>query len=138
MSLIDDIRKIKSNKLELRNFGLVIGGIFLLLAAVAWWRDGRVVLLSIVGAALILPGIFYPRILLPLYKIWMALATILGWVMTRVVLLFTFFFMVTPIALLLRLIKKQPLDLSWKPSKSSYWQKRDQNIFNQEHYEQQF
>jgi hypothetical protein len=73
---------------EGRRFGLTVGAAFLLLAALAGWRDRENVgfLLGLVGTLLVLGGLVAPAWMGPVHARWMALARVLSRVTTPVVL----------------------------------------------------
>jgi hypothetical protein len=56
------------------------------------------------GFGLIVAGLLFPRVLTVPHRLWMALAEALSFVMTRVILAIVFFFVVTPIGLVRRLL----------------------------------
>ena len=86
------IRK-KSLRAE-REFGLIVGGVFVLLSA--WWLyRGKFASVSNItlplGAVLLLLGLVFPRVLFWPNKAWMALAEVLSFVSTRIILALVFF-----------------------------------------------
>jgi hypothetical protein len=107
---------------QLRSFGLLVGGVFALIglwpmviyrADVRWW--------SIVLAALLMGmATVYPKALLRIYKVWMALGHLLGWVNTRIILGLIFYGVVTPIGLIRRLLGKDPMGKKLKANVVSY------------------
>jgi hypothetical protein len=86
--------------------------------SIPWWPAALSALLG--GLYL-----FYPKGLYVPYRIWMAIASVLGWVNTRIVLALAFYVLITPIGLLLRLFSKLQYQSRPKAS-SSFWQKSDQ------------
>jgi len=135
------MKNIKSTPRELRNFGFLVGGIFLVLGA--WFGySGRHSweLVTALGALLVFFGAVFPRVLAPVYKAWMALGAVLGWVMTRLLLSILFFAVFTPIGLLMRMFGKRFLDLRFKPKKSAktYWRYRKTKRSTREQLERQF
>ena len=77
-------------------------------------------------------------LLKPIYKIWMGLAFCLGWVNTRIILLLVYYLVVTPIALMMRLLRKDLLNLKLGKDAESYWLKRELKNSAQESYERIF
>ena len=75
-------------KSKLRSFGLIVGGIFLLIAFWPYLRRGHDVRLwaTVLGGSLVLLGIVAPSLLRHPYRAWMALAYVLGWINTRLIL----------------------------------------------------
>ncbi len=68
----------------------------------------------------------------------MALALVLSWVMTRVILALTFYLMITPLGLLMRLFGYRFLDLSWGDSRETFWHSRPDQEPQAKYYERQF
>jgi hypothetical protein len=68
----------------------------------------------------------------------MGLAILLGWVMTRVILFLTFYLMITPLGLLMRLFGYRFLDLSWGDRRETFWHSRPSQEPPAMHYERQF
>jgi hypothetical protein len=121
-----EIRALDTSPRALRSFGLVVGGVFAGIAAVIAWRNGWMLTpwsvgLGGPGLVLILFGLAAPTLLHPVYKVWMGLAVVLGFVMTRVILTLVFVGLVIPIGLVLRLVGKDLLRLKLDASADSYW-----------------
>ena len=137
--MIEEIKNIKSEKSDLRKFGITIGLFLMILAGVLFWRGRESFeILLVSGLALCLLGLTIPVILKPVYWIWMVFATILGWIMTRVILSLLFYLVITPIGVFSRLSGNRFLDLKWDKSKSTYWNYRVSKQQNREDYERQF
>ncbi len=137
--ITEDIKSIKTGKSELRKFGLTVGIVFGLLGGLFFWRgrdyDFYFLILS---AALLLLGLAVPILLKPIHKVWMTLAVLLGWLMTRVILSVLFFLVITPIGLLARLFRKDFLDLKFDKSTDSYWISKKEMKSERRNYENQF
>ena len=123
-----------------REFGLIVGGIFLLLSG--WWiYRGKFHSVSQVtlplGAVLVLLGLVFPRALVYPNKAWMALAEVLSFVSTRVILAFVYFVIVTPIGFVKRLFGWDPLNRR-APKSESYWRPYSDRQRNPRHYEKMF
>ena len=137
--MIKEIKNIKSEKSDLRKFGITIGVILLIIAGFLFWKEKESFqLLFTFGVTLFILGIAIPFILKPIYWVWMIFATILGWIMTRVILSSLFYIILTPIGLILRFFGKQFLELRWDKSKESYWNFRTNEHLKKENYEKQF
>ena len=137
--MLEEIKNIKSEKSDLRKFGITIGIILLIIAGFLFWKEKESFqILLTFGATLCILGIAIPFILKPIYWVWMLFATILGWIMTRVILSLLFYIIVTPIGLIPRLFGKQFLELRWDKSKESYWNFRTNERLIKENYEKQF
>ena len=111
----------------------------IVIAGFLFWRGKESFeAILVTGSALILLGLVIPVVLKPIYWIWMILAVILGWIMTRVILSLLFYVVITPIGIFSRLFGSKFLDLKWDKSKDSYWNARTKTQRNNEEYERQF
>src|SRR6266576_4123854 len=96
-----------------REFGLIVGGVLLLLSS--WWiyrgkfHSAAQITLP-VAAVLVLLGIIFPRALVYPNKAWMALAEVLSFISTRIILAFVYFAIMTPIGVVKRLFGWDPLN----------------------------
>lgn len=93
---------------ELRHFGLIVGGVFLVIGVWPWLWEGEAArswALGI-GAILALLGAFVPRVLSQIHKGWMFIGHVMGWINTRIILGFFFYVVLTPMGLVARLMGK--------------------------------
>tara|TARA_X000000950_G_scaffold150705_1_gene185724 strand:+ start:3269 stop:3679 length:411 start_codon:yes stop_codon:yes gene_type:complete len=136
--MFEELNSIKSSKKDLKNFGVTIGFILLMIGAFLFIRekDSCIYFFSI-GSILIIVGVITPVILKPIYKIWMIFAVIIGWIMTRVILSILFFSIITTIGIFTRLIGKDFLNLKSK-NNESYWNIRNKEYELNQDYEKQF
>ena len=137
--MIEEIKNIKSGKSDLRKFGITIGLFLMILAGFLLWRGREsfgIFLIS--GLVLLVLGLTIPVVLKPIYWIWMVLAVILGWIMTRVILTLLFYMVLTPIGVFGRLSGSRFLDLNWDKSENTYWNYRATKQQDNEDYERQF
>ena len=127
--MLEQIKNIKSGKSDLRKFGITIGLIILIISGFLFWNEIDLYkTLVILAVSFIVFGFSFPLILKPIYLAWMTFATILGWIMTRLILSILFFIIVTPIGLISRILKKRFLEVKFDPIKDSYWnQVRNEN-----------
>ena len=92
MSLIEEIKNIKSSKKDLRKFGITVGSVLVVLAIVFYFLDrSYFIYFGAAGLVLIIMGFISPVILKPLNKVWMGLAVVLGWLSSRVILIVVFY-----------------------------------------------
>ena len=84
--MLEEIKNIKSEKSDLRNFGITVGIILLIISGFLFWKEnGAFQIFLIVGITFLLTAVAIPVVLKPVYWIWMIFAIILGWFMTRVI-----------------------------------------------------
>ncbi len=124
--LWQEIKEVDTSKKALRSFGWVVGGVLLVIAAVVGWRNDWTLttaayVLGGIGGALVVLGLAAPVVLKPVYRVWMALAVVLGFIMTRVILSVVYYLVMTPIGLVMRLFGKDPMHRRIDPEASSYW-----------------
>jgi hypothetical protein len=137
--LKDDIKNIKGSDKDLRKFGYTVGIIFVVIAAILFWKKSPSFLyLFPVGLFLVLSGWLLPVVLRPLNKGWMVFSILLGWVMTRVILSVLYYIVITPIGIIAKISGKKFLDLKMDRRKESYWEKRKKADLNPADYERQF
>ncbi len=110
-----------------RSFGLLFGGLLLLGAADLQWhgRTGFAVLALAVAIGLLLLAMVSPDRLAPLNRAWFALGLALARVVNPLVLGVLFFVLVTPYAIVLRLMRRDALRLRLDPGRDSYWIERN-------------
>ncbi|BBA79199.1 hypothetical protein RGRSB_0644 [cyanobacterium endosymbiont of Rhopalodia gibberula] len=113
----------KLNRKELRRFGLLTGTIVSGLFGLA--------MPLILGHKLplapwIFTGVMYglatfiPQYLDPIYNNWMRVAQVLAWINTRIILGIIFFFIVTPMAFIMRLFNRDSMEKKFNPSLETY------------------
>jgi hypothetical protein len=121
-----ELALLNTEQKELRNFGFLMGGVLSIVCGIILWKRGLppttlAIVMAIGASAFLLIGATLPRALRPVYILWMALAIVLGFIMTRVILTLVFFLVVTPIGLVMRMIGKDPLTKGADPSADTYW-----------------
>ena len=137
--MFEEIKNIKSEKSDLRNFGIIVGIILLIISGFLFWKEKESFQIFLaIGITLFFTAIAIPFVLKPVYWIWMIFGIILGWFMTRVILSLLFYVVFTPIGLILRFFGKQFLELRWDNSKESYWNFRTNEHLQNKNYENQF
>jgi len=107
-----------------REFGLIVGGVFVLLSL--WWLyRGKFAtaayVLSVTGSALVLCGLVFPRLLTTPRRLWMKLAEALSYVTSRIILAIVFFLVLTPIGLVKRAMGWDPLQRR-SGSRHTFWE----------------
>lgn len=115
------------NRRELRQFALLWLAFFALVGVYCLWTKSSptagMVLWGI--AALGIVGFVRPGVLRPMYILWMALAMPIGWTISHLLLLSTFYLVLTPIGLLMRLFNYDPMNRRFNRAAKSYWEPHD-------------
>ena len=78
------------------------------------------------------------RIFKLIYGYWMVLARILSWINTRVILIILYFLVFTPIGFIMKLFKKDVLEIKIQKEIKSYWKKIESEELNLQNYQRQF
>ena len=109
--------KIGSNK----SFGIVFFIVFLLISIYPLIYNENIRYWSlIISLIFLILGLLNSKILTPLNKIWFKFGILLGKIVSPIVMGIIFFLVVTPTGLLMRILKKDLLNLKFNRNKS-YW-----------------
>src|SRR5688572_15087164 len=94
-----------------RSFGISVGMVLCVIAAVLLWRGraGRAEIIGGIGVVLLVCGLVYPPILRGPSALWWRFSRLLGHVNAKVLLTLMFSLVFVPISLLWRLTGKDPL-----------------------------
>jgi hypothetical protein len=94
-----------------RSFGLGVGTVLLLIAGYNLWRGAMLTaqIVGGIGLVLVVCGYLQPRLLRWPSALWWKLALVLGYINARVLLTLIFAVILTPIAVVWRLIGRDPL-----------------------------
>ena len=112
--------KIGSN----RSFGVVFFIVFLIISFYPLSNEGDLRIWSLVVSIIfLLLGLFNSKILTPLNIIWFKFGLLLGKIIAPIVMGIIFFFVVTPIGIIMRIFRKDVLNLK-KNKNNSYWIKK--------------
>jgi hypothetical protein len=130
---------IKSNKKELRKFGIIFSLVLALWGGLFLWRARDYYLyFFIFAAAFLLLAIVMPTLLKPVHKAWIIFSFLISWLISTIILIILFLFIFTPIGVILRLFGKDFLDIKISTSQKSYWNYRKLKDYDKQKYEQQF
>lgn len=123
MKIDFDAFNLKPSKAELRRFGITLAAFFALVfgafipwvienSASAWVWYTSAVLLSL--------SLVAPNSLFYLFRFWMFLSSVLGFVNGHIILSLVFFLLIFPVGLILKLFGKDPLSRRLNPDVTSY------------------
>ncbi|PKN20260.1 MAG: hypothetical protein CVU71_00225 [Deltaproteobacteria bacterium HGW-Deltaproteobacteria-6] len=139
IAIFEEIKNIKGVKSDWKKFGITMGIILALIGSYLLWKKNNYFeYLFFIAAAFLISGLMLPVVLKPVYKAWMALAVVMGFIMTKVIMAFIFFLIVTPIGLIARLTGKKFLDMKLDKTAKSYWMPRAKTQMVKSDYERQF
>jgi hypothetical protein len=112
-----------------RGFGLTVGGILLLIAAVRTWLHASYGMLELalagIGTVLVVLGLIAPGSLAGLNRAWTRLGLVMFKVVNPIVLGLIFLVAILPVGLIMRAVGYDPLRLRRDPQASTYWVERE-------------
>ena len=109
--------KLSSN----RSFGVVFFIVFLLIGLYPLLKGNDLRIWSLIISFIFLAlGLINSKILTPLNRLWFKFGLLLGKIISPLVMGIIFFVVVTPIGIIMRLLKKDLLNLKYN-KKESYW-----------------
>ncbi len=106
-----------------KSFGIVFFLFFLILAVFFYVKNSPIILILILillSVFFLISGLLQSRILTPLNRMWFNFGILLGTIISPIIMGIIFFFVVTPIGFLMRLSKKDILNLKFN-NNDSYW-----------------
>lgn len=111
---------------EMRWFGLIMLLFFALLGTVVCWRVGwelTTAPMVIWSIGVVLCFVYYAvrAFRRAMYLGWMYAVFPIGWVVSHVVLAVTYYLVLTPIGLIMRLIGRDPMERTLDPEAKTYW-----------------
>ena len=132
MSIIRDVatelKKLRQDRRALRNFGLTMAAALALMGVAMRFvghHPRRAFWMWALAATLLLFGLAAPRALKGIHRVWMGLAFVLGWFVSRIILGVIFFGIITPIGVVMKLAGKDVLREKMDRSATTYWIPRE-------------
>lgn len=125
---------------EARQFGITLAFILSVLAGFQYLKHRVNVypVLSGISLAVLCTAIIKPRLLLPVFIVFTRVGHAIGWFNTRLILVVIYACFVTPIALIRKMIGKDPLPKRIDKQAKSYWVSREEKQARKEKLETQF
>ena len=111
-----------------KSFGILFFIVFLIIGAWPVIESGSVrIWAMVISSIFLILGILNSKLLTPLKKGWIKLGELLGKIISPFVMGIIYFFVITPIGILMRLAGKDLLNMKYNKNKS-YWIKRVKNL----------
>jgi hypothetical protein len=137
--LKDELKFIDKSDEAVKKTGLTVGVVLILVSLLLWYLGKTsFIYFSIIGGLFVILSFIAIPVLRPFHKLWMMLALLMGFVMSRVILTLLYYLVLTPIGLLAKIIGKKFMPLGFDKSVTTYWEKRENVIKHQIDYERQF
>ncbi len=114
---------------ELRQFGFLCLLFFGGLGAWSYWNNGFTIVNELLFAAAVLGGVLgavAPQLLKYVFVGWIVAVFPIGWTVSHLLLGFIYFFILTPIGLLIRALGNDPMNRTLDRAAKSYWSTHEQ------------
>lgn len=118
--MIKHILTTQINPRDLRLFLGIWAGIFSAIFIYGLFRE-KLILWAFIALVIVLALQISPRVITPLYRAWIVLGEIIGFVVSRAILFLIFFGIFSPIGLFFRLIKRDILRQKFDKNAKSYF-----------------
>ena len=130
--------KSKSPRSEERSFGISVGTVLCVIAAILWWRGriARAEIVGSIGAVLLIAGLVYAPLLKYPSAAWWRFSRALGYVNARILLTILFSVVLVPLSMLWRLTGKDPL--ARRRDKWPGWTPYPARYRDRKHYERMY
>lgn len=137
--LKEELKHIDNADSAVKKTGLTVGIVLILVSLLLWFfGKSSFMYFSISGGLFVILAIIATPVLRPFHKLWMMLALLIGFVMSRVILTLLFYLVLTPIGLIAKIVGKKFMPLRFDKSATTYWEKRSATLKQQIDYERQF
>ena len=108
-----------------RNFGVVFCIVFMIISLWPLLSQNEIRIWSLtISIIFLLLGLINSTLLTPPNKLWFKFGILLGNIISPIIMGIIFFFVVTPTGLLMKIFKKDPLNLK-KNNNNTYWTDKD-------------
>ncbi|HCY77423.1 MAG: hypothetical protein IH620_00380 [Ignavibacterium sp.] len=137
--LKEEIKFIDKSENAVKKTGLTVGIVLILLSLLLWYLGKTSsIYFSAIGGLFVIIAVVFPSLLRPFHRLWMMLALLMGFVMSRVILTLLFYIVLTPIGFIAKLVGKKFMPLRFDKNASTYWEKRESTAKQKIDYERQF
>lgn len=110
---------------ELRKFGEISLAMLTVIALVFYWLDRLTAVTSLylcaAGLIIFILSRISTKLIKPFYLLLYAMALPIGFVLTHILMGGFYFIILTPIGLIFRLIRRDPLKRKFDPNAKTYW-----------------
>ena len=112
-----------------RNFGLVFGAIFLIIGIYPLLYNQEIYYWScFISIFFFFLSIFFPKTLIIPNKLWFKFGLLLGKFVSPIVMSMIFFLTITPMGLVIKLLRKDLINQKINKKAKSYWIKRKEDL----------
>ena len=126
--LKNEIRTIELSRKNLKRFTYTICGFSIIISVggflkfLSLYIGGMMILFALSLAA---SFFFFPCLLQRIYIYWMSFSMMIGWFISRFLLIIMYYMIITPVGVIARIAGKKFLDTGFRSDRASYWIRRD-------------
>ena len=137
--LKEELKHIDSSDAAVKKTGLTVGVVLIVISLLLWYLGkSSFMYFSISGGLLVILALIAIPVLRPFHKLWMMLALLMGFVMSRVILTLLFYLVLTPIGIIAKIVGKKFMPLGFDKKANTYWEKKSDVAKQQIDYDRQF
>ena len=126
------LEKLNKEKIKIgteKNFGLVFSIVFLIIAFYPLFQASKINIWALfISIFFLLFTFVYPSIFKIPNFLWFKFGLLLGKIITPIVLMIIYFFVITPTGIILRLFGKNILNMKIDKNQKSYWINRSSDL----------
>ncbi len=124
---------------QLRQFALLLAALLIGVASWLYWKSPAsgwvAVALSAAGVAGGI-GLLCPRLMRIVYVAWMAAVFPIGWTVSHVLLAAIYYLVITPIGVIMRVCRYDPLQRRFDRNAKTYWKRREEQNDTKRYFKQ--
>ncbi len=106
---------------QLKKFSILFSVLFLGLSVWFYFQANNWWLLCLMMGLFFIAGIIWPKTVYWLYKLWMSFAIVVGFFVFRFIFTVLFYFLLTPIGVVMRFTKGDFLEKKINKNAATYW-----------------
>jgi hypothetical protein len=114
-------------KKELRIFSLALWWLFSIVGLIVWRKTGSAttgMTLSLIGLVLAAIGFAVPTAMRPVFIVMNVVNYPIAWTFTHIIMAFIFYFVVTPVGVIMRWTGRDPMERVFDRKAKTYWKSR--------------
>lgn len=130
----------KKNKIvQLKEFGIGLGVILIIIGFMPLLKRGQIRYWAIYASiAVLLLKFFLPRCLGPVYMVFIKITHVIGKINSVVLLSIIYYLLITPMGLIMRMLKQSTFKKGFDKTAQTYWIKRGVSFNDPKRMERQF
>ncbi len=127
------------SKRELRTFGLGTLAFLVFIGWIVWRKSGSIYAAGgviAVGVVVAVLGMVVPRSIRPLFIALNVVSYPMAWVSSHVLMAIIFYLVVTPLAVIMKLSGRDPMERRFDASVRTYWKRRPDQVDSSRYFRQ--